>query len=335
MRFGTWLASVVLSLAALAAPSHADPTSPQSTSSLNPLPPCPTPLPGGPGVIDGLPLEADADCLAAGTPVLDGLYSAPIEDNLPEEPSGTGRPGASRVGIYTDSARNAALNGISVRLLVDDVELPYNNGIDQQAGCTRKDFNGHHLMVKWLENPNGLSVEQQFTWLEVGWWERTTGPNKRTIYAAVNVASEADYKPVEFPAYDLPDGTQVPFLLFRKNGSWIAQMFWQGTWAKLGSIDKFDRSAQRAEVVSETYTGCSRLEIHPGITRIGNANADRQPLRLKNAAWEWRKWDSTNFPSHQDGGITRTNSRRLCIDDDAVCEQIRWDNAWWNFRISP
>lgn len=307
-------------------------TSTSSSSGGSSLPPCV--ITGtDPGPIDDIDLDAAADCEDAGVPLLQ-FRSLPAPAL---ETQSVGKAGYSYVGVYSDESVDAQANGVSARLSVTNPAVPHGSYVctDPRAGETT-DFVAHRLMVRWLDDPNGLDIYHRYTWIEIGWTESANYPDQRNIYSATNITTRLPtYDSRTHTGFALTDGVQIPFLIKRSSGSdkWRAQIYWQGSWKLLRQVVR-NASATRVEVFSETNNGCSEENIAPGTSRHGNTNLSRQPIRIKDASFEWKLWDPINYPAVASGGFTRTSSQRLCPGASTVCEQATWTQSWYDFTTA-
>lgn len=153
------------------------------------------------------------------------------------------------------------------------------NVVDPKIVHGNTDFLANRIMAKSCDSTR---------WLELGWAEVSWRGDAQYIYSYNTVQNQWQF----FDQYPIAAGSRITVSVVNVgNGVWEAQLWWNGVWNTLVSVNPGADIGCGNEQYVEVYTGgTGQHYAFPTIT-VGDGTANG--MRIEKAANAWHSWDST------------------------------------------
>ncbi|HEX7169037.1 MAG TPA: PKD domain-containing protein [Acidimicrobiales bacterium] len=146
------------------------------------------------------------------------------------------------------------------------------NVVDPASPHTSTDFLAHRIMVKSCDSSR---------WLEIGWAEVGWRANAQYIYSFNTVTNTWMF----FDQYPIASGSRIWVALVHVgNNVWEAQLFWNGAWQTLVSVNPGSGIGCGNEQYVEPYKPTTNFNF-PTITTGDGTSGGMKIARPSDAAW--------------------------------------------------
>jgi hypothetical protein len=179
------------------------------------------------------------------------------------------------------------------------------NVVDPKIVHGNTDFLANRIMAKSCDSTR---------WLELGWAEVSWRADAQYIYSYNTVQNQWQF----FDQYPIAAGSRITVSVVDVgNGVWEAQLWWNGAWNTLVSVNPGTGIGCGNEQYVEVYTaGTGQNFAFPTVT-VGDGTANG--MRLSATAGQWHSWDQTI-------GMYETNAYENYV--------TTWLTRYWSWQVS-